>query len=182
MWKYLSLSMCKMATLVLVFGCIFILSPTQGAAQGIDIDPMSWDFGDVLLGTSETMVFNIEATEESDTTIYVLSLIEEVPPNDTYQWETSFFSITSAPTSGPIKPFIIPGHTSINVEVTFAPTEVGFYDAFLWVMHNAPGIDSYMPLQGSGVAEVPIPEPTTMLLLGSGLIGLAGFRRKIRKR
>lgn len=38
---------------------------------------------------------------------------------------------------------------------------------------------SYFALDNLNVS--PIPEPTTMLLLGAGLIGLAGFRRKFKK-
>ncbi|MBW1765367.1 MAG: PEP-CTERM sorting domain-containing protein [Deltaproteobacteria bacterium] len=62
----------------------------------------------------------------------------------------------------------------------------GFYHSALgwWTESNYITNEPFLIVSNlyvTGPFVQPIPEPTTMLLLSSGLVGLAGFRRKFRK-
>jgi hypothetical protein len=63
-------------------------------------------------------------------------------------------------------------HNAMTVDLGFLPPGMEFIVHYTMQCGN----DSLM-----GQGQTPAPEPTTILLLGSGLIGLAGARRKLKK-
>lgn len=157
----------------------------------------SYDYGNVVIGGSETKTFDLYSAGPSEVWIYVVELVSvpdwysepRINPND-HEYTLGAFSFdpTDPVWTNILEPGEVydaipmaspPGH-HLLVDVTFAPTSVENYSAYLFIDSNDSvlpgGPQLFLHLQGTGI-EASVPEPSTLLLLGLGLIGLAGVRR-----
>jgi len=121
--------------------------PLQVAAQGIDVTPLDWDFGDVELGSSVSKVFIITNPGPVPLSVYNVTIEDDA---------TSSFSIESdvPPPTSIVYPENPSGYpTTLEVEVVFSPTSLGSHTASIFIESDAepPNNRLYVPLNGTGV-------------------------------
>jgi PKD repeat protein len=115
----------------------------------IEVSPLSHDYGDVLLGTSNTATVNITNAGETDLTITDLTF--------TNGGKNAFF-VTSSPGLPVVLPPVAsdPVNGSIDIEITFTPPSHYYYYDYLEIVSDDP-YDSLVEVlvRGTGV-EVPL--------------------------
>ncbi len=151
------------------FGSSFPLKPAIGDTLKIEF---TFD-GDLSTGT-QSIPFTMTAA--------LLTLSSSSP---TYTSNFELFSVdsTGLPTSWHIGIFtngVFPGYAMNSQQGGGLDQIDGVWYAFTSTPEDQAGVYVVGPPPIDGWSRTSVPEPSTMLLLGSGLIGLVGFRRKFR--
>ncbi len=123
----------------------FLAAPPLVAAQGIDVSPDWWDFGDVEVGSSETVVFSATSQELVPLSVYSVEIVDDA--------SGSFTIVLGAP---PPSVLLYQGE-SIDVSVEFAPSGPGAHTATMRIDSDAEPPDHRLmiPLQGVGFEDQP---------------------------
>jgi hypothetical protein len=182
MCRFLTLSKAKIMVLALLLGYMFILSPPQVAAQGISVDPLSWDFGDVLLGSSPTKTFRISSTEILPLTVSDISFTAYSSPAFSFE---QFLLDGTIPITGVPPSYTLwsstwspdtPPHL-LDVTVRFSPDSLGLHTASIHIWSDAAPPDGtlFLPLSGTCV-----PTPSAVILGSIGITFSGWFLRRRR--
>ncbi|HQA80264.1 MAG TPA: hypothetical protein PLV96_05665 [Methanoregulaceae archaeon] len=127
----------------------------------------TYDYGNVVLGESETTTFRLDSIASSDVSVYIIWLVDSAPyiyPDPyadperepyLYCWESFCFN----PATYPHTPNIMPPGQYRLVDVTFTPVSLGEQSVYLYIRSNdaypPPGSVAFIKLVGTGVSGPP---------------------------
>lgn len=127
-----------------------LTAPLMALAQTITVYPEEFDFGDVVIGSSSSTIFDIN--NHTSTNLQVAIAILSSTPVDWSEYNGEDFKITVAPSF----PVTIPGGGSVEVEVTFSPTGNEYFEAWLYVFATSGDPpETFVHLSGQGVDAAP---------------------------
>ncbi len=158
---------------------IFFLPFPVNSQVEMEVIPDEWYFGNVGIGSSSSKTFTINSTGMSELTLYLAIITPDTEDLQICGVECDCDFGLVPP--GFEFPTHVPADTFKTLNVTFSPISLGLREDYLYILNNSPEQNFFVPLTGNGVDSSAVPEPGTMLLLGSGLLGFWGLRRNFKK-
>ena len=129
----------KKAGCLLIFFAIVV--PMAVADNRCKCSPTEWDFGDVSIGSSSTVIFTLTNFDETEVAIRNIGIVNTT--SDSFR-----IHIDVPPPS-----IYIPKEKTYDIIVEYSPSSLGDHSAELRISTNTKVSDIYIPFQGIGVTE-----------------------------
>ena len=127
---------------------LLLLLPLRAGAETIQVDPLEFDYGEVMVGSDMLMEFTLTSMGPTPLAVEDVSIVYDAD---------GYFSITDV-TPGVTFPHSLNVDEELVVEVTFDPLAAGSTSATLRVVSDATnGAVVDVPLLGEGVVIAPTP-------------------------